>query len=312
MPSKIIFMGTPIFAKEILEHLLKMPFTKIIAVVCQPDRHQGRKKQIISSEVKKVALANNIKLLQPININTITAELAKLKPDLIITCAYGQFLKQPILSLPPQGCLNIHASLLPKLRGGAPIQWAVINNEIVTGVTLMRMALKMDSGPIFAQEKITLDTNETASSLQRRLIALTKTMLDKYLELIIKQQLQPKAQDHSQATYGLNINRTDEKINWNADAIAISCQIRGLFAQPLAYTTYNHKIYKIHDATVFDFKKKVADPGVILNFDKNGIEVQAGTGSILIRELQPESKKPMQVAAFYNGAHGLKINGKFE
>lgn len=304
-------MGTPVFAKEILEHLLKLDFITIEAVVCQPDRKQGRKKTVIFSEVKQLALANNIQLLQPVNVNTIYQELANLAPDVIITCAYGQFLNNKILTLPKWGCLNIHASLLPKLRGGAPIHWAVINDEVATGITLMRMELLMDSGPIFVQEKIFLEANETTSSLQKRLISLAKGMLNKNLKSIINNEIVPYQQDHPQATYGLNIKRIDEKINWLADAKVIICQIRGLFNQPLAYTTYANKIYKISRAILLDATKKIAPPGTILNFNKTGIEVQAGKGSILIQELQPEAKKVMSVAAFYHGAPDLKISGRF-
>lgn len=311
MVTKVIFMGTPIFAKEVLLKLLTMDFIEVVAVVCQPDRKVGRKQEMRIGAVKQVALASKLKIFQPDNINDIVLELDNLNADLIITCAYGQFFGTRILQLVPKGCLNIHASLLPKLRGGAPIHWAVINDEKETGISLMKMTSQMDAGPVFVQEKIRLVANETASSLHYRLILLANMMLEKYLFLIISGKITPEIQNERLVSFGLNIKRNNEKIIWNVDARKVTCQIRGLFEIPLAYTTYENKIYKIHQAIVYDINKQEKVAGTILSFQQDGIEVQTSKGSVLIQRLQPEGKKAILVKNFYQGQHPLRVGTKF-
>lgn len=311
MKTKVIFMGTPQFAKQILEILLTLPYLEIIGVVCQPDRKIGRKKILTISAVKELALQHNLLIFQPENINNIIIDLKKIQPDWIITCAYGQFLKDEVLNLSTKGCLNVHASLLPKLRGGAPIHWAVINDEKVTGISLMQMIKKMDAGPIFIQESINLDSEETTMTLYNKLIVLAQDMLKKYLFLIINGKIKPQLQNEKEVTYGLNISRENEKINWYQDARKVTCLIRGLFDKPLAYSTINGKIYKIHKAYVFNKNKKEAIPGTILDFNSNGIEVQTLLGTILIIKLQPESKVAIDLKDCYEGILGLSIGMKF-
>lgn len=312
MKTKIIFMGTPLFASEVLATLLELEYIEVVAVVCQPDRKIGRKQIVNQSLVKQLAINNKIVVYQPENINSLVNELSSLKPEMLITCAYGQFLSTKILKIAPKGCLNIHASLLPTLRGGAPIQWAVINDLKFTGISLMATTLKMDAGPVYIQEKIALKDEETYSSLQLRLITLAKQMLKKYLSLIINGKIQPWIQDENKVTFGLNIRRIDEKIKWDQDAQKVICQIRGLFSEPLAYTIYEQQTYKIASAVVYDATKVESIPGTILNFLELGIEVQAKKGTILIKKLQPESKKMMDVKSFYQGNHRLKLQTKFD
>lgn len=296
-------MGTNNFAQEVLSTLLTMPEVNLVGVVCQPDRKIGRKQTIVFSSVKELALAKKITLFQPEKIIQEYDNLQRLTIDMIITCAYGQFLPEKILLLAKILPLNIHASLLPKLRGGAPIQWAVINNFSETGITLMKMVQKMDAGAIFSQGKVKIDNNETYSSLQLKLIALAQKMIKSDLLAIANGKIKSQEQNEKEVTFGFNITREDELINWKQAAKLVSCQVRGLYDQPIAYSTIAGFIYKIHQVTISNQASKKS-PGTITLINKLGIFVATTDFDIVITKIQPAGKTVINT----NNYFGSKIN----
>lgn len=299
----LLFMGTNNFAREVLSTLLEMSEVNIVAVICQPDRKIGRKQTVIFSPVKELALAKDISLLQPEKIIQAYNDLQKLPIDMIITCAYGQFLPIKILSLAKILPLNIHASLLPKLRGGAPIQWAIINNFSETGITLMKMVQKMDAGAIFSQGKVKIATDETYHSLQIKLISLAKQMVQSDLLAIANGEIKSTEQNENEATFAFNITRTDELINWKQSAKLVSCQVRGLYDQPIAYSSIASFIYKVHQVEI---SKQVSTkmPGTITLINKLGIFVATNDFDIIITKIQPAGKTVINT----NNYSGSKTN----
>lgn len=307
----ILFMGTNNFAKEILNTLLENEVLNIVGVVSQADRKVGRKQEIVFSAVKQLALAKNLKLFQPEKIISEYDNLKPLNIDVIVTCAYGQFLPTKVLALAKTLPLNIHASLLPKLRGGAPIQWAIINNFSKTGITLMKMSPKMDEGDIFTQKSIAIASNETFSSLEQKLIILAKSMLKKDLIKIINGEIVAQKQNEEQVTFGLNITREDELINWKQNAILVSCHVRALYDHPIAYTTMNNFIYKIHQVVISDYKSE-KPPGTISLINKLGIFVSTKDYDILIKQIQPASKKVISTSNYFGSLiNPLKVDMVF-
>lgn len=302
---KILFMGSSFFSENILKTLLitmKNEF-EVVGVVCQPDRKIGRKQEIIALSIKQLARQYGITVFQPEKIIDSLSDLQLLNIDVILTCAYGQFLPKVILDLPKNKCLNIHASLLPQLRGGAPIQWAIINGLQTTGITLMKMISKMDAGAIYVQDKVVINNDDTYTSLVDKLIILAQDMLIKYLLKIINNEIKEQEQDESKVTFGLNIKRSDEKINWNLSAQLISCHVRGLYNAPIAYTILNNNIYKIHQVLISE-QLSNALPGTIVAINKLGIIVATKTNNIIIKIIQPAGKKEIVAACYY----GSKIN----
>lgn len=302
---RILFMGSSFFSENILKTLVTTMEDEIavVAVVCQPDRKIGRKQEIVPLPIKQIAKEYGISVFQPENIIESLKDLQSLKIDVILTCAYGQFLPKAILNLPKYKCLNIHASLLPELRGGAPIQWAIIKGLQTTGITLMKMISKMDAGAIYVQEKVAISNKDTYTSLVNKLIILAQNILIKNLLKIINDEIKEQEQDENKVTFGLNIKRSDEKINWDLSAQLISCHVRGLYNIPIAYTTLNNNIYKIHQVVITN-DVSVKLPGTIVAINKLGIIVATKTENIIIKIIQPAGKKAI-VAAFY---YGSKIN----
>lgn len=307
----VLFMGTNKFAQEILITLLEIKEINIIGIVCQPDKKVGRKQEIIFSDVKQLALKKNLKIFQPEKIIFEYDNLALLDIDVIITCAYGQFLPVKVLNLAKILSLNIHPSLLPKLRGGAPIQWAIINNFSETGITLMKMSSKMDAGDIFIQDKIKINYDETYCSLEKKLMILAKTILKNNLIKIVNGKIIAKKQNEAEVTFGFNITRTDELINWNKSAILVSCQIRGLYDNPIAYTRMNDFIYKIHQVEISNHKSQ-KKPGTITLINKLGIFIATKDYDIIIKQIQPESKKVISASSYFGSSiHPLKVDMVF-
>lgn len=308
----VLFMGTTNFAKEILDTLLAMKELNIVGVVSQPDRKIGRKQEIVFSPVKQVALNKKLILFQPEKVISEYNNLKALNIDVIVTCAYGQFLPTKILNLAKILPLNIHASLLPKLRGGAPIQWAIINNFSETGITLMQMNPKMDAGDIFIQESIAIAPEETFSSLAKKLIILAKSMIKHNLFQILNGSIKPQKQNENEVTYGLNITRKDELINWNKSAILVSCQVRGLYNVPIAYTKIKNFSYKIHEVVVSDHKSQ-KKPGTITLINKFGIFVATKDYDVIIKQIQPQSKKVISASNYFGSKeNALKIDVVFD
>jgi len=303
--EKIVFMGTADFSEAVLTMLINQGY-QVEAVVTQPDRPVGRKRIVTPSLVKQLALKHNIKVLQPDNIKKDYQEIIDLQPDLIITAAYGQLIPEVLLNTPRLGCVNVHASLLPKLRGGAPVHYAIINGEKETGVTIMYMAKKMDAGDIISSESITINDDETVGTLYRKLTQLGASLLIKTLPSILEGTNQRIKQDQTKATFAYTITRDQEMIDWNKSAQEIDCFIRGLNPWPVASTTYlgdNIKLFagKVHDCE--NASKHHADNknGEIIKILKDAIGIKVNEGVFLITELQLAGKKRMTVQQILNG-----------
>lgn len=308
--NKIIFFGTPKIAAVCLEAILNRNDVQILAVVCQPDKPIGRKHQIIFSPVKALAIQKNIPILQEAKISILYDKIKDLNPDLIFTCAFGQFIPDNILSIPKYHCINLHASILPKLRGGAPIHWAIIKHEKVTGFSLIYMTKKMDAGNIIKQYTLTISNNETYSSLYDKLCLLAQQIIKNDFSLLFSNQIPSFPQDEKKVTFGCNITRDDEKINWNDTAINIDALIRGLYAKPCAYTTYANQIIKIHQASIINITN-TSLPGTILAINKNGLQVSTRDKIINLTVIQITGKRPCHVNQLINGKHIFEIGQKF-
>ncbi len=295
---KIVYMGTPDFSVGPLENLIKE--YNVIAVVTQPDKEVGRKKEIRFSPVKECAIKNNIKVLQPEKIRVDYDEIVKLNPDIIITCAYGQIIPKELLTLPKYGCINIHASLLPKLRGGAPIHKAIIDGYDKTGVTIMYMDEKMDSGDIIYQEEVKIEDTDNVGTLFDKLSVLGSNMIIKVLPDIISNNINPIKQNEDEVTYAYNITREEEKIDFNKTTKEVFNQIRGLNPWPVGYAILDDKKVKIYESKIGSSNKD-GQIGEIINIYKDSIGVKTSDGEILITELQFEGKKRVLAKDYLNG-----------
>ena len=242
--AKIIFMGTASFSKQVLEKLLENNYN-VVAVVTQPDRFVGRKKVLTMPEVKEVALASGIPVYQPLKIKEEYQEIIALEPDLIITAAYGQIVPEAVLNAPKIGCINVHASLLPKYRGGAPVHYAIMEGEEVTGVTIMYMVKKMDAGNIISQVEVPIGAEETTGELYERLSIAGAELLLETLPSVLAGTNESIAQDESLVTYSPTISHEQEKIDFSKSALRVYNQVRGMNPWPGAYTTYQGKVVKI-------------------------------------------------------------------
>lgn len=294
---KIVFMGTPEFAVPILQGLLDN--YNIRAIVTQPDR-RGNHGNISFSPIKRLAMEHNLLILQPENIKSDYEEILNLMPDLIITCAYGQILSKELLELPRLGCINVHASLLPKLRGGAPIHKAIIDGHKKTGITIMYMDTKMDEGDIISQKEIEITDTDTASSLHDKLKILGRDLLLETLPSIIDGTCNRIKQDSNEATYAFTIKREDEKINFRDTKKQIYNQIRGLNSYPGAYCLFEGKILKVWECYTTD-EYPMGFDGQITNIYKDGIGVKVGNGEIVFTKVQLEGKQKMDAISFING-----------
>ena len=296
---KIIFMGTPDFSVPILKSLIKN--YKIRAIVTQPDKVVGRGAKIEFSPIKKVAIENTILTLQPVKISEAVDEVLSLEPDLIITCAYGQILPKAILDYPKYGCINVHASLLPKFRGGAPIHRAIMAGSKKTGITIMYMNPKMDEGDIISQSEIEITDTETASSLHDKLSLLGSKLLIETLPSILNGTNDRIKQDASKASYGFVIKREDEKIDFSKTKKEIYNQIRGLNSWPGSYCICDGKILKVWESYITENYFPNKFNGEITNIYKDGFGVKVENGEIVFKTVQPEGKQSMNAHDFING-----------
>lgn len=306
--TRIMFFGTPEFAVRILETLAQEKYN-VVATVSQPDRPVGRKHRIEPTPVHACSLKYGIPCLQPEKLKDIKEEIEQYQPELIITCAYGQFIPSSILSLPSKGCLNIHPSLLPKYRGGAPIQHAVMNGDHETGVSLMEMITRMDAGRIFACYHTEIGDDETFGQLNDRLMDISCQLVKEQLPLYLEGKLEGTVQDENKVVLGLNITKEEEKVCFaEEDLSSIYNHIRGLIEWPLAYGMLDGKRVKFCKV-----RKEVKDiqdkPGTVLGFDKDSMCVACTGGVLHIVELQMEGKKRMQASAFKNG-YASEVEGK--
>lgn len=296
---KVIFMGTPEFSLPVLEGLNSK--YNVIMVVCQPDRPSNRG-VVQYSPVKDFAIKNNIKVFQPVNVKNEYHEILSEKPDLIVTCAYGQIIPKEILDYPKYGCINVHASLLPKLRGGAPIHRAIIEGHKETGITIMKMKEKMDAGDIISQVKTEILDDDTVGTLHDKLSVLARDLLLSTIPNIISGNINLVRQNEEEATFAWNIKREDEKIDFSKTTREIYNQIRGLNPWPGAYAILSGRIIKIWASRYGDkfFNEEVLN-GQIVELYKDGIGVKTSNGEIIITELQLEGKRRMLANEFMNG-----------
>ncbi|MNK08725.1 Methionyl-tRNA formyltransferase [compost metagenome] len=301
----IVFMGTPDFAVPSLETLLTEGYN-IVAVVTQPDRPQGRKKVLTPTPVKEAALRHGLPVLQPQRMRSPEAveELAAYKPDVIVTAAYGQILPKAVLDLPHYGCLNVHGSLLPKYRGGAPIQRSIINGEKETGITLMYMAEGLDTGDMIAKSVVPIEDEDTSGSLFKKLSLAGAALLKEQLPLVIDGRAKRIPQNDEESTYARNLTREDERIPWSDSSRAIYNRVRGLVPFAGGFTLWNGEVFKVWEvAKPRDGASTGGNqaPGTVLGFTDQGIEVQTGDGSVILTKVQPAGKKAMDAAEFLRG-----------
>lgn len=305
--SKIVFMGTPDFSTGVLEMLIQE--YDVIAVVTQPDRPVGRKKILTPPPVKKVALEHNIPVYQPEKLNNSSEleEIINLKPDLIVTAAFGQLLPKSLLDAPKHKAINVHASLLPKYRGGAPIHYAVMNGEKKTGITIMYMAEKLDAGNIISQDEVEILENDTVGEVHDKLATLGTDLLKRTLPTIFNGTNDSIVQDDSLATFASNISREDERIDWTKDAQTIHNHIRGLSPWPVAYTTMDGKNLKLWRSEIVENVK--SEPGEIIETTKDAIIVATGSeDGVALTEIQLAGKKRVKTRDYISGLQS-KIDG---
>ena len=304
---RIVFMGTPEFASNVLKGLVENNYN-IVGVVSQPDKEVGRKRILTPSPVKEMALSHGLKVLTPVKIRKEYEEVLSLEPDLIITCAYGQIIPKALLEYPKYKCINTHGSLLPKGRGGAPIQRSIMNGEDKTGITIMFMNEKMDEGDILYQEEMPIDIHDTNATLFNKLSNLALDMLLKFLPEYIKGNYTAIKQDNDKASYTYNITKEEEFISFNEDVKKVYDHIRGLLDNPGAYFVANDKKYKLISVD-FEYCNDT-DAGLIRGLENNYFRIDAINGFIKVLKIKPEGKNEMDARSFFNGAGRSLVNIK--
>jgi len=298
---RIIFMGTPDFAVPVLQSLINSRH-EVVAVVTQPDRPKGRGKNMQFSPVKECALAHNIPVMQPVNVSVpeVIDELRAYEPELIVVVAFGQFVTKKIREMPKYGCINVHASLLPKYRGAGPIQWAVIDGEKESGVTTMQMDAGLDTGDMLLKTVVPLEKEETGGSLFEKLSKAGANLLLETLEKLEEGSIVPEKQGESPTPYAKMLTKEMGNLDWNKEAVLLEQLIRGLNPWPSAYTHLNGKTLKIWSAQVEE-RETTEKPGTVVEVNKKELKVQTGKGILSLKEVQIEGKKRMEIDAFLRG-----------
>ena len=300
---KTVFMGTPEFAVPILDTLKEL--TDVVLVVTQPDKFVGRKKILTPSAIKSRAIEYDIPVFQPIKIRNDYEEIKKYQPDLIVTCAYGQIVPKEVLDIPRLGCINVHASLLPKYRGGAPIEHAIMNGEAETGITIMYMDIGMDTGDMIDKRSIPIDDVDTLDTLSTKLSNLGASLLRDVLPSIIDGTNHRVPQDHDSATYAYTIKREDEHLDFKRSAIDVYNHVRALYSHPLANFTLNGEEVKVLDGYVGG--KIHGEVGTIGDILKEAIGINCSDKIYYITRLKPFGKKEMNVRDYLNGVDKDKL-----
>ena len=297
----VIFMGTPGFAVPTLEKLHKSAHN-VVLVVTQPDKPFGRGKKLKKSEVKEAAESLELEIFQPDKIKKQENidVLRKYNPDVIVVVAYGQILSKEILTLPKYGCINVHASLLPKLRGAAPLNWAIINGETITGVTTMQMDVGLDTGDMFLKSEVKIDENMNVGELHDILMQKGAELLIETLNMIENNEITSKKQDDSLSNYAPMFNNENRKINWNLSAKNIHDLIRGLSPWPTAFFTMDEKTIKVYKSSYTNDNSNY-EPGYVIKANNEGIFVKAKDGIVILKEIQMPGKKKMTVEAYLRG-----------
>ncbi len=298
---KIIFMGTPDFSVGTLEALVAAGHEVVLAVT-QPDKPKGRGKEMQFTPVKECAMKHQIPVYQPRRIREAECveELRKYNADIMVVVAFGQILPKEILEMTPYGCVNVHASLLPKYRGAAPIQWAILDGEDVTGVTTMQMNEGLDTGDMLLKTEIPIEEKETGGSLHDKLSFAGATLCVETLKCLEEGSITPIPQGDSPTSYAKMLDKQLGNIDWSQDAVQIERLIRGLNPWPSAYTNWNGKVMKLWDAKVVEESTSFA-PGTIAKVEKDAFYVQTGKGVLQISELQIPGKKRMDAGSFMRG-----------
>lgn len=297
----VLFMGTPEFAVPTVEALLGSEHV-LRAVVAQPDKPAGRGRRLSAPPVKHLAQSNGIPCLQPTKLRDplVLEEMALYSPEVIVVAAYGKILPTSVLDLPPRGCINVHASLLPKYRGAAPINWALINGETETGITIMLMDEEMDHGPILLQRAVSILPEETTGELHDRLAVLGAECLIDALKGLEDGTITPTPQDHDQATFAPMLSKEDGRLDWSQPAEALLNRIRGVTPWPGATTVLDDELFKVWKA-VLGPKDVSGSPGEVVAVGDDGMTVACGQGSLRLLEVQVAGKKRMETASFLRG-----------
>lgn len=296
---RIVFMGTPDFACPTLAKLIERG-EDVIAVVTQPDRPKGRGQKMVPPPVKVIAEEHGIPVLQPLKVRApeVVAQIRELNPDLIVVVAFGQILPQSLLDIPRHGCINIHASLLPRYRGAAPLNWCLINGESETGITTMLMDAGLDTGDMLIKRAIPIGTDEDAQSLHDRLSLLGAETIDETLDRLLAGTLPREKQDDSLSCYAPMLKKEDGLIDWTREPQQIKNLVRGFTPWPGAYTSLDGKTLKLFKVSVAN---EAGSPGLVMTTGKDGIIVACGSGSLRIEELQLEGRKRLAAAEFLAG-----------
>ncbi|QOY34416.1 methionyl-tRNA formyltransferase [Anaerobacillus isosaccharinicus] len=301
---RVVFMGTPDFSVPVLRRLIEEGY-EIVGVVTQPDRPKGRKKELTPPPVKVEAVNHGLPIIQPEKLKRPEdlQQVLDLQPDLVITAAFGQILPKQLLDTPKFGCINVHASLLPEYRGGAPIHQAIVDGKKETGITIMYMVEKLDAGDILTQAKVNIEEEDHVGSLHNKLSVIGAELLSHTIPNLIAGKLTPIKQEDEKVTFAPNISREKEKINWAANGEAIYNQIRGLHPWPVAYTLLNDQPLKVWWAQKVSKQNGDHSPGTIVAIESDGFIVSTGNETyIKVTDLQPSGKKRMLAEQFLRGA----------
>lgn len=308
---KVIFMGTPDFSVPVLQGLIDSTEHEVTAVVTQPDKARGRSGKLIFTPVKELAVAHDIPVYTPQRVKDpeFIKILREIPCDVIVVVAFGQLLSKEILDFPKYGCINVHASLLPRWRGAAPMQWAILAGDKKTGLTTMQMDEGVDTGDMLLKTEVDIDPQETGGSLHDKLASLGSALLLRTLSAILDGNINPKKQDDSQSTYAAMLKRDTGRLDLSWDAVKLDRYIRGLNSWPSAFTGYQGKTLKIWKAEVLDTETGET-PGTVVGTAKDSFTVQTGRGCLKILEVQLEGKKRMDAGSFLRGSHmekGVKL-----
>jgi methionyl-tRNA formyltransferase len=305
-PWRVLFMGTPPFARTVLEALL-VRADPVVGVVCQPDRPRGRGLVVEPPAVKELAIARGLPVLQPERVRdpAFGDTLRTLAPDLVVVAAYGRILPRSILDLPPRGCINVHASLLPRHRGAAPIAHAIMAGDATTGVCIMAMSEEMDAGDVLLARETPIGPDDTTGTLTERLATLGATALGDAIDGLRAGTVHPTPQPAAGVTFAPRIEREHARLDWSRPAVDLERLVRAMQPAPVAWTTLGGKVLRVHRSAV-GAAGGPATPGSVLRADRNGIEAATGHGSLRLLEVQLEGKRRMDVAAFLAG-HRVEI-----
>ena len=308
MDIKVVFMGTPDFSVPVLEGLIEN--YHVVGVVSQPDRKVGRRQEVVYSPIKELALKHDILVFQPEKIKTDYEDILALEPDIIITCAYGQIIPKEVLNYPKYGCINVHASLLPKLRGGAPIHHAIIDGYDKTGITIMYMDEAMDSGDIISQREVVIDKEDTMESLHDKLRIVGKELLLSTLPSILDGTNPRIKQDTSEVTYASNIKSEEEYLDFSKSSLELYNQIRGLCPFPGSSCVIGEKEFKVYFARIEKIDTSDKKPGEVLHIYKDGLGIATSDYELVLLDIKPFGKRRMLASSFVNGINKNDYIGK--